>query len=252
MRWAKYSHSAVCYSLRDWFAAMRMYSLVKLQIVHFLGISWFYCYCCWTFINCEKCGHIFKGWCAGDLFLFFWALISGRASIVQATRPDLGQKSGEVFGSSLLCGLSPFSQILFSLVFFPTAVFGMFKSPWAFMAVCLMKFHGSKRMHFKVMGMWNLCYEVIKVNVGNIITPHPYCRREPACSPIYDWWTVCCFGITLNTKQQNAELDQHLSLAQKGNVENFNMLDVDRCLGTVVLAITDPTIWRELEEAYGS
>jgi hypothetical protein len=42
--------------------------------------------------------------------------------------------------------------------------------------------------------------------------------------------------------QQNAELDQHLSSAQKGNVENFNMLDVDRCLCTVVLAITDPTI----------
>jgi hypothetical protein len=42
------------------------------------------------------------------------------------------------------------------------------------MAVCLMKFHGSKRMHFEVMGMWNLCYEVIKVDVGNIITPHPY------------------------------------------------------------------------------
>jgi hypothetical protein len=37
-----------------------------------------------------------------------------------------------------------------------------------------MKFHGSKRMHFEVMGMWNLCYEVIKVDVGNIITPHPY------------------------------------------------------------------------------
>lgn len=121
MRWANYSHSALCFSLRDWFVAMRnwMYWLVKLQIVHFLGISWFYCYCCWTFLNCEKCGHIFKGWCAGDLFFFFWALISGRASVVQATRPDLGQKLGEVFGSSLLHGLSPFSQILFSLVFFP-------------------------------------------------------------------------------------------------------------------------------------
>jgi hypothetical protein len=93
-----------------------------------------------------------------------------------------------------------------------------------------------------------LCYEVIKVDVGNIITPHPY-LPAPLSN---DWWTVCCFGITLNTKQQNAESDQHLSSAQKGNVENFNILDVDRCLGTVVLAITDPTIWKELEEAYGS
>ncbi len=107
MRWANYSHSALCCSLRDWFAAN----------FAFLGISWFYCYCCWTFLNCKKCGHIFKGWCAGDLFLFFWALISGRASVVQATRPDLGQKLGEVFGSSLLHGLSHSARFYFPWFF---------------------------------------------------------------------------------------------------------------------------------------
>jgi hypothetical protein len=68
-----------------------------------------------------------------------------------------------------------------------------------------MKFHGSKRMHFKVIGMWNLCYEVIKVDVGNIITPHPYCRREPACSLSNDCELSAVLELPsiLNSKMQN-------------------------------------------------
>lgn len=223
MRWANYSHSALCYSLRDWFAAMRnwMYWLVKLQIVHFLGISWFYCYCCWTFLNCKKCGHIFKGWCAGDLFFSFWALISGRASVVQATRPDLGQKLGEVFGSSLLHGLSPFSQILFSLVFFPPQCLvcsNHHELSWLYVWWNFMEARGC------ILKWWECGICVTRSSKWMLETslPHIPTAEENLPAPLSnDWWTVCCFGITLNTKQQNAESDQHLRSAQKCNVEKL-------------------------------